>query len=431
MLPPVEEPPSMQVILPSPPAPEDGSDTSNETAEYGTSEEFAIVPIETISPVGERRAHSHFPVPIRAALGVAEIVAKKLADPTILSVFQHYIDFTCPSLDPGHLDLKENNSAKYFLPVAVNSLTCFYALLALSGMQLREGNPSYSESAVRHRSLSFHHLNQDIQNKKDLRHPAVLAGILCQLTLDVMEGKSDDWQFHLNVCRNTVKQLLSKPGNYVAYRIAKYDTFAALIDGHKPIIGLKVFEDELNNQHLDSIWTIPTRWVVYCATATYWGKLPESPEKLMELAYIEAQFSQFRPFLYNPLDSLNKNVHTMWQIATFIHYTRIIALTRLDLVPEISSTFSTAMLILQAFPCSDFRGTAFTWPFFVLASAAFTAHDRENLRVIITRFWRSLRITTFGQLLGITQSLWAADHTVMSAAQYNAHVQSHLTILLA
>lgn len=406
-----------------------------------TSSPHPVTPIDELS-IDQHYSHSQLNIPpsIRTALGMASSISSKLSDPSISSIFQHYIDFTCPSLDPGHHnDITQNNSIKYYLPVAVNSLSSFYGILALSCMQLREGNPQYTESALRHRTLSFHHLSKEIQEKKHLCNPAVLAGILCQLTLDVMEVKSHEWRFHLNVCRNTVKQLLGQCADYVTWflvcRIAKYDTFASLIDLHKPIIPLASLENEPLVSHFDSVWAVPTKWAVYCATISYWGGITDrdNPEKQREMSFINAQIHQCIPFNIDTVhQSLNTQVYTIWQIATFIHHSRITYYdTRLDLIQAVRTAFASGLILLKAFPSSDFRGTAFSWPIFVFVTAAFTTQERQELRKTVSDLWRFLRITTFGEILSIADQLWAFDYESMTATEYNERIQSHLTILLA
>lgn len=375
------------------------------------------------------------PPSVNAALGIARSISNALSDPTINSIFQHFIGWTCPSLDPGHLKMAENNSIRYYLPIAVNSPSCFHGLLALSSMQLREANPAFAQNAIRHRSLSLRHLNREIQDKKHIYDPTVLAGILCQLTLDVMEAKSAEWRAHLNICRSTAKRLLQDSSEYViwfvACRIAKYDTFASLIDAHQPIIPINSLENKELAGHFDVLWGIPATWCVYSATLTYWGTMPDSAQKQTEMELIESKIESCMPFIDDPTRTLEEQVEVVWHIATFIHYTRITSSTRLDLIPAVRSAFSVAIGILTAFPSGDFKGTAFSWPLFVLMTAAFTPDERETLEHTIAMFWRMLRISTFGQILKISESLWAVEHEKMSGPEYASEIQGHLKILLA
>lgn len=406
---------------------------------------------ESLSPVNDeltlytRQTSSQTPIPpsIRAALGIASSIGSALADPTIHDIFQHYLEFTCPSLDPANPDVMCNSSTQYYLPVAVNSLSCFHGLLAVSAMQLREGNSFYGESAQRHRTLSFQYLSKEIQEKKQLHDTHVLGGILCQLTLDVMEVKSEEWRVHLNACRNTVKCLLSQARDYVTWfltaRITKYDTFASFIDCHKPIIPLKSLDDISLCANFDSIWAVPTKWSVYCGYISYWSTQhhavntdTDTDEKHNEMTYIEDKINECKPFHVDLLTTtLDTQIQIIWQISTFIHYTRMTSTVRLDLVPEVRAAFQIAVDVLKSFPNTDFRGTAFSWPLFVLVSAAFTSEERTALEAIISDFWRFLRIASFGEILSISKSLWSLDYTNTTAEVYNAHVQSHLTILLA
>lgn len=381
---------------------------------------------------------STLPPSINAAVGIAQGISSKLSDPMTSSIFHHFIRWTCPSLDPTHAKMADNNSIKYYLPIAVNSPSCFHGLLALSSMQLREANSNFAESAIRHRTLSLRHLSREIQEKKHIYDPVVLAGILCQITLDVMEVKSTEWRAHLNICRSTVKKMLAECNDYVAWfvacRIAKYDTFASLIDGHQPIISLQSFENTNLAKHFEVLWGLPPTWCLYCATITYWAKMPPSPAKQRELDYINSRLQSYFPFYSTALPTnvtLSQQVEVIWQISTFIHFTRVTSPVRLDLIPFINSLFVTAMRLLTSFPPSDFKGTAFSWPLFVLTSVAFTPEDRASLENIIVSFWRSLRITTFGHILDISKSMWAADHKSMTGEEYADFVQSHLTILLA
>lgn len=240
----------------------------------------------------------HHPL-LHKALGITAHISNHLSDPFVHGIFYHYVEFTCPSLDPERPNIHSNNSIKHFLPLAINFPSTFHGLLALSCLQLSGRDPQYLEHALRHRSISIKYLSQQILKEKNaLRNPSILSAVICQITLDVMDVKSVEWRSYLEVCRPYIKETLaldksqdhslihksSRHPNYnaqvgttiwfLAIRAAKYDTFGCLIDCHKPIIHIRVFDQNPTLEpQIDAVWGLPARWALLCAHLQHWGRI--------------------------------------------------------------------------------------------------------------------------------------------------------------
>lgn len=387
----------------------------------------------------------HHPL-IRTALGVASKISEQLSDPLVSGIFNHYVEFTCPSLDPEHPSVDQNDSIKYYLPVAINSPAAFHGLLALSCLQLRERDPKYSQHAVIHRECSISHLTASWKNGKGILDPAILAAILCQITLDVMDPRSLLWKSYLKLCREHIIKIFLAGGPNIAYyhwflasRIVKYDMFACLVDLHKPIMSIRAFENNPSlESRLDSVWNVPSKWLLLTAHCCYHASLlngeynnrnpneePCSVENLVqarqEMAYIFNYLSINRPFNKGPTDGDKNDVVELWKIATSMVYKLQmhtmpapidldiefeVPIRRPDQMPEIQQELSQAINILKGFQTTSFHGTALAWPLLIFVMTAFSRPDRLFLRDIITQLWKNLRITTFSEILKRAIKLW-------------------------
>lgn len=566
---------------------------------------------------------------ISRALGIASHISSHLSNSFVNDIFYHYLDFTCPSLDPERPNIHTNYSIKYYLPVAINAPAAFHGLLALSCLQLCFRDPKYGDYALRHRAIAIKYLSIDIGKEKyALRNPSVLAAVLCQITLDVLDVKSMQWKIYLELCRPYVSEILEleeKPSTgefqnvfentvtkkyhtnvdmtlwFLAARVAKYDTFATLVDNHKPIIHFRVFDQHPDlEKRIDEIWSLPARWALLCAHCSYWGRLkikaeadrkaeavtkaynlaevPPSEEEedptetdntplssalevqaRQEMAYVHNYVEQHRPFMSQSSENSKRDVEELWKIATGIMYylltlcghpllkpkrvakgvargnggvdtmldglmnggfsmdinkvgdkfwdlswlseqvanlegfsnlpsdsavpdnnmgsmyqqhhqqqqqqqqqhqhqhqqpfnnntdtqsadqnSHAVTYFRPDEIPEIQADLHCAVNILQSFPLNDFRGTALSWPLFIFVVVAFNPEDRQILQHALKGLWINLRITTFGEILGIADDLWSRfsksdgenssiSHSV-NAYEYREAVKKHMRILFA
>lgn len=410
---------------------------------------------------------------------IIQALYASLPDASLEPLLTYYLRATCICLDPLH---DGRNQVSYFLPFAIRSQSAISSILATAALHLHEAasimgvtaaantyTQRYSELAIKYKAKSFQYLTKEIQhhlNPSTSTDLPILAAILAQLELNIFEVRSNEYAMHLNAWRETVKGILvprvgdrnstsgTSDGNgsnsggdysrwFLAARIAKYDTFAVMVNNLKPILSITVAQNANMLIRLDSAWSLPSKWVILCATISYWScRSPDSQTAYLrssELTYIEEQLSMPISTPLNTRQQHSRQIEDtlimIWQITTSIHYHRLIIYPglRADLNPALTSAFNTAIFTIQQYlqdHGTDFRMIALAWPLFVLVYTAFKPQDKAVVQDIVVRIWRFLRIPTFSRIMQIAQVMWAIDVN-MGVREYNMVIQSQSTNLFA
>lgn len=405
-------------------------------------------------------------VPVHFQIPQQTIIASlysQIPDPALTPLLDHYLQHTCISLDPF------SNGAYHiqaYLPFAARSLSAVYSILATSALHLREYTRSdicsdggtqgqkYTELAIKYKTQAFHQLSSEIQvaGVNATAHLPILAAILGQLTLNIFEVQSTEYAMHLSACRSSVSSLLfagmglENPAWYLAARLAKYDTFAVLLDGHRPIIPLSACQDHRLISCLDAVWCVPSKWAILSAWISSWAYNSDpkaTPTQSSDLLFIEQQLS-------SPIITVNPRIPdiltNIWQLATRIHFYRVILhpTVRADQNPGILAAYDQSLFLLQEYinlsqptqpshshSGSDYICASLAWPLFVLVTVSPKRNKKaQTLEETVATMWRRSRVPTFNLILGMTKDILNLD-PALNAQQYNENIQQHLTSLLA
>lgn len=403
----------------------------------------------------------HFQIPQQT---ITAYLYAQIPDPTLTPLVDHYLQHTCISLDPFSDGAYQIQA---YLPFAARSRSAVYSILATSALHLREYTRSditsdggaqgqrYTELAIKYKTQAFHQLSNEIQvvGPNATTYLPILAAILGQLTLNGFEVQSTEYAMHLSACRTTVSSFLfagvdlENPAWYLAARIAKYDTFAVILDGHRPIIPLAACQDDRLMSSLDAVWCVPSKWANLCAwisSRAYTSASEASPAQSDDLLFIKQQLSSSPIITTNP--RIPDIITNIWQLATRIHFYRVFLhpTVRADQNPGILAAYDQSLFLLQEYinlsqptqpnhfhSGSEYTCTALALPMFVLATVSSKQNKKApSFHMFVASMWRRSRVPTFNLILGMLEDIMNLD-PALNAQQYNEIIQKHLTSLLA
>lgn len=342
------------------------------------------------------------------------ITLKRIVElnPAMRMAFDHYVGFTCSSIDPVNGDNSQNISKTMYLPLALNSMSSLYGILSLSAFQLSFTNPAYKEVGYQARVLSYQQLSSLVAQCNNSWNLDILGSILVHLTIDVLEPTSNGWSTHLQLFRSLFQEtpLLNwhKHGIlawYITSRFVKYDTFACLQTGQQPLITWDQFDiDEMvNNEKLDASWSCPSRPVVFCAEISHAYSHPHD----IDWIYMYRVIYQLENAVTetSPATSWQKTTR-YWCLGAILFAHRTI-LAQTNKQSEIQIMVVKMIDILKTLAVNDFMVTALVWPTWLLASVVTDSADRLFLLDFLEQAATEVRVISFRIIRDLAISFWA------------------------
>jgi len=203
---------------------------------------------------------------------------KVYQDPNIRRLIHHYDHFVAPTF--VWIDTPENRWRNDILPLAQESPSLLFAILALSSANLHSRLPSQQQSSIpmstefvryRDRSLQLlsHQLQDDARSQSGKSVALILATMLVLCNLEMVHPDSTVWRVHLQASRTVIRRWLSTPSlmglldatsRYIVTQFSMVNVFASTTcfsDVEEiPRIELVEKEPAIFNDYLESIHDI-------------------------------------------------------------------------------------------------------------------------------------------------------------------------------
>jgi len=346
------------------------------------------------------------------------------------NIFSHYLFVTCVALDPLNGSGPQNISEKFFVPVAVNDPATLHGILSISASQLSFSNPEYKRLSLLHKSLSYKHLYALLKDDKESVSLNALSAIICHLSIEIIQSGLQNWPFHIKALRKIVQERKKRKlkGDQLTWflylRIARYDNFATLTTGEKPLFkefnsnDFKSFHPLIQN--FDGIFGCPTTVLFFCSELTYIGRtifditkiggFNSLKEHLESLGYNEACLQKrLMKLLKREKSSINSKdweaTERIWSAAMIIHFHQSIydESNNGEFHNEKEKFFEALKEFVQydSFFCSNLL-----WPLLKISTILTEDVDRLFLRNTLNLFFHKTNIGAFKGVLKIVDELW-------------------------
>lgn len=347
------------------------------------------------------------------------------------NIFSHYLFVTCISLDPLNGAGPQNISEKFFVPVAVNDPATLHGILSISASQLSFSNPEYKRLSLLHKSLSYKHLYALLKDDKQSISLNALSAIICHLSIEIIQSGLQNWPVHIKALRKIVQERKKRNMKedqltwFLYLRIARYDNFATLTTGEKPLfkefnaVDFKSFHPLIQN--FDCIFGCPTTVLFFCSELTYIGKtifdskqdgkFKSLGDHLETLNYSEIGLKKrLTKLLKRNQSSIDANdwnaIEKIWSSALIIHFQQAVydsSSQQYDFEIEKENFFDALkeFVLYDSFFCSNLL-----WPLLKISTILIDPNDRDFLRKTIGAFFDKTNIGAFKGVLKIVDELW-------------------------
>lgn len=344
------------------------------------------------------------------------------------NIFSHYLFVTCVALDPLNGSGPQNISEKFFVPVAVNDPATLHGILSISASQLSFSNPEYKRLSLLHKSLSYKHLYALLNDDKESVSLNALSAIICHLSIEIIQSGLQNWPFHIKALRKIVRERKKRKIKedqltwFLYLRIARYDNFATLTTGEKPLFKEFNAEDFSSFhpliQNFDCIFGCPTTVLFFCSELTYigktifdaqkLGKFESLDEHLQLLGYSEAVLKKrLTKLLKRPKSSITSDdweaSEKIWSAAMVVHFHQSIYNSAEDFIEEKNNFFDALKEFVQydSFFCSNLL-----WPLLKISLILKNQHDRKVLKDTLDAFFDKTNVGAFQGVSKIVDELW-------------------------
>ncbi|CCH44054.1 Transcriptional regulatory protein [Wickerhamomyces ciferrii] len=355
------------------------------------------------------------------------------------NIFSHYLFVTCIAIDPLNGAGPQNISEKFFVPVAVNDPATLHGILSISASQLSFSNPEYKRLSLLHKSLSYKHLYALLKDEKESVSLNALSAIICHLSIEIIQSGLQNWPFHIKALRKIVQERKKRKIKedqltwFLYLRIARYDNFATLTTGEKPLFkefnssDFKTLDPLIQN--FDCVFGCPTTVLFFCSELTYIGKTIFDSKQtgnfvslsnhLESIGYSEIilkkRLNKLLKRSKSPINSSDwDEIEKMWSSTMIILFHQsLYNNVDKEILNQEKITFFNALqefVKFDSFFCSNLL-----WPLLKISTGLNSNNDRIFVKDTLQLFFDKTNIGAFKGVLKIVDELWE----LMDNGKYN------------